>query len=206
MWGHVDAAYGGFFLLTERGRHLLGGMGDADSIVLDPHKALFLPYGCGAVLVKDAELLKRSFASSADYLADVEEQGGLSASDYALEGTRHFRGLRLWLSLTVNGLASYRAALEEKLLLARYAHERLQAIAGIEVGPEPELSCVVFRAAAGDAATKALLGRIVKRGKVYVSSTRLNGTLHVRFCLLCFRTHLEHVDRALEEVATCIAN
>jgi glutamate/tyrosine decarboxylase-like PLP-dependent enzyme len=206
MWGHVDAAYGGFFLLTERGRHLLGGLGDADSIVLDPHKALFLPYGCGAVLVKDAELLKRSFASSADYLADVEEQGGISASDYSLEGTRHFRGLRLWLSLTVNGLARYRSALEEKLLLARYAHEQLQAIAGIEVGPEPELSCVVFRAAAGDAATKVLLGRIVKRGKVYVSSTRLNGTLHVRFCLLCFRTHLEHVDRALEEVATCIAS
>jgi aromatic-L-amino-acid/L-tryptophan decarboxylase len=204
MWCHVDAAYGGFFLLTEQGKKVLSGIQDADSIVLDPHKGLFLPYGCGAVLVKDAHHLKKSFASTADYLADVDEPGGLSASDYSPEGTRHFRGLRLWLSLTMNGLANYRAALEEKLLLARYAYERLQEIAGIEVGPEPELSCVVFRARAGDAATKILIRRMVERGHVYVSSTRLNGTLHVRFCILCFRTHLEHVQRAVDEVATCV--
>jgi glutamate/tyrosine decarboxylase-like PLP-dependent enzyme len=183
---------------------LLRGLSDADSIVLDPHKGLFLPYGCGAVLVKEGERLKRSFASSADYLADVETLGGISASDYSLEGTRHFRGLRMWLSLTVHGLADYRAALEEKLLLARYAHARLQAIPGIEVGPQPELSCVVFRAAGGDAATKTLIARIVERGNVYISSTRLNGGLYARFCILCFRTHLEHVDRALEEVASSV--
>jgi glutamate/tyrosine decarboxylase-like PLP-dependent enzyme len=204
MWGHVDAAYGGFFLLTERGKQLLSGLRDADSIVLDPHKALFLPYGCGAVLVRDGDRLKRSFTSSADYLADVEVPSVLSASDYSPEGTRHFRGLRMWLSLTVNGLANYRAALEEKLLLARYAYDRLQGIDGIEVGSEPELSCVVFRASAGDAATKALIHRIVQRGNVYISSTRLAGQLHARFCILCFRTHLEHVDRALAEVATCV--
>src|SRR5205085_9265954 len=116
----------------------------ADSIVLDPHKGLFLPYGCGAVLVKDAAALRNSFASSADYLADVEKLGGMSSSNYSPEGTRHFRGLRMWLSLTVNGLENYRAALEEKLLLARYAHEQLKTIEGIELGPEPELSCVVF--------------------------------------------------------------
>jgi glutamate/tyrosine decarboxylase-like PLP-dependent enzyme len=201
LWGHVDAAYGGFFLLTERGKELMRGISEADSIVLDPHKGLFLPYGCGAVLVKDAAKLRNAFASSADYLADVEGQGGLSASDYSPEGTRHFRGLRLWLSLTVSGLENYRAALEEKMLLAEYAFERLQTIEGIEVAPRPELSCVAFRAAAGDAATKDLLERIVKTRKAYASSTRIDERLYIRFCILNFRTHREHVDQALAEVA-----
>jgi glutamate/tyrosine decarboxylase-like PLP-dependent enzyme len=111
----------------------------------------------------------------------------------------------MWLSLKLSGLANYRAALEEKLLLACYAHEQLQAIAGIEVGPQPELSCVVFRALAGDAATRTLITRIVERGHVYISSTRLDGRLYARFCILCFRTHLEHVDQALSEVAAGIA-
>jgi aromatic-L-amino-acid decarboxylase len=201
LWGHVDAAYGGFFLLTDHGRKLMRGISVADSIVLDPHKGLFLPYGCGAVLVKDAAKLRHSFASSADYLADVEGQGGLSASDYSPEGTRHFRGLRLWLSLTVNGLQNYRAALEEKLLLAQYAYERLRTIDGIEVAPPPELSCVAFRAMAGDAATKHLLEHLVKGRKVYASSTRIDGKLYIRLCILNFRTHREHVDQALSEVA-----
>ncbi len=204
MWSHVDAAYGGFFLLTRQGKKLLHGLHEADSVVLDPHKGLFLPYGCGAVLVKDGAKLRGSFASTADYLADVNEMGGVSAADYSPEGTRHFRGLRMWLSLTVNGLENYRAALDEKLLLTKYAYERLQTIDGIVLGPEPELSCVVFRASAGDSATKNLIGRIVKRRNVYVSSTRLDGKLHIRFCILSFRTHLAHVDRALAEVATCL--
>ena len=182
---------------------MLGGLSHADSIVLDPHKGLFLPYGCGAVLVKDGAKLRRSFASTADYLADVDAPAELSSSDYSPEGTRHFRGLRMWLSLTVNGLENYRAALEEKLLLAKHAQEQLQKINGIEVGPNPELSCVVFRATAGDESTKDLINRIVARQQVYLSSTRLRGQLHARFCILNFRTHLSHVDKALAEVAAC---
>jgi glutamate/tyrosine decarboxylase-like PLP-dependent enzyme len=204
MWGHIDAAYGGFFLLTQHGRELFRGLSQADSIVLDPHKGLFLPYGCGAVLVKDRERLRSSFASTADYLADVERSGVLSSSDYSPEGTRHFRGLRMWLSLTLNGLENYRAALDEKLLLARYAQEQLQTIQGIDVGPPPELSCVVFRSTTGDAATKDLIDQIVARQHVYLSSTRLRGQLYARFCILNFRTHLSHVDKALAEVAACI--
>jgi aromatic-L-amino-acid/L-tryptophan decarboxylase len=204
IWSHVDAAYGGFFLLTQKGKQLLANVSEADSIVLDPHKGLFLPYGCGAVLVKDGTRLRNSFAMGADYLADVNELGGVSASDYSPEGTRHFRGLRMWMSLTVNGLANYRAALEEKMLLAKYVQNKLKTIDGIDVGPEPELSCVVFRATAGDAATKQLIDRIVSRGNVYVSSTRLNGKLHIRFCILSFRTHLSHVDQALADVASCL--
>jgi glutamate/tyrosine decarboxylase-like PLP-dependent enzyme len=204
MWGHVDAAYGGFFLLTEHGKYVLNGLSQADSIVLDPHKGLFLPYGCGAVLVNDGAKLRKSFSSTADYLADVDQSGTLSSSDYSPEGTRHFRGLRMWLSLTLNGLENHRAALEEKLLLAKYAQEGLHKISGIEVGPEPELSCVVFRASAGDEATKNLINRIVARRQIYLSSTRLGGQLHARFCILNFRTHLSHVESALAEVAGCV--
>jgi aromatic-L-amino-acid decarboxylase len=110
----------------------------------------------------------------------------------------------MWLSLTLNGLENYRAALDEKLLLARYAQEQLQTIQGIDVGPPPELSCVVFRSTTGDAATKDLIDQIVARQHVYLSSTRLRGQLYARFCILNFRTHLSHVDKALAEVAACI--
>jgi glutamate/tyrosine decarboxylase-like PLP-dependent enzyme len=204
MWAHVDAAYGGFFLLTDHGQKLLRGINQADSIVLDPHKGLFLPYGCGAVLVKRATLLRSAFASPADYLADVEKQGGISSSDYSPEGTRHFRGLRLWLSLAVNGLVNYRAALEEKLLLASYAHEQLKTIDGIQVGAQPELSCVVFCSAAGNAATQKLLERIISRGNTYVSSTFIAQSMAIRFCVLSFRTHRSHIDQAIADVRDCL--
>lgn len=203
LWGHVDAAYGGCFLLTEHGKQLLGGIQDADSVVLDPHKGLFLPYGCGAVVVKDGPRLRRSFASTADYLADVESLGGTSPADYSPEGTRHFRGLRMWLPLTLHGLTNYRATLDEKLLLARYAHQQLESLPGIEVGPVPELSCVVFRTVAGDAATRELLRRVVHSGQVYASSTRLVGRLYIRLCILNFRTHRKHVEQAVREIAAC---
>lgn len=205
LWAHVDAAYGGCFLLTEQGKKLLSGVRDADSVVLDPHKGLFLPYGCGAVVVKDGERLRRAFASTADYLADVDAAGDASPADFSPEGTRHFRGLRMWLPLALHGLANYRAALEEKLLLARYVYEQLKTLDGIEMGPEPELSCVVFRASAGDAATRELLRRIIDRGQVYASSTRLEDRLTIRLCILNFRTHLAHVEQAVSDIAACLA-
>jgi glutamate/tyrosine decarboxylase-like PLP-dependent enzyme len=113
---HVDGAYGAFFALTDRARAPLQAMALADSVVLDPHKGLFLPYGCGAVLVKEGDLLRRAFSFTLSYLSDVEHEEP-SPSAYSPELTRHFRGLRLWMSLKVHGLERYRAALE--LLLAR---------------------------------------------------------------------------------------
>src|SRR5262249_31505710 len=175
---HVDAAYGGFFMLTERARHHFAGIERADSVVLDPHKGLFLPWGCGAVLVRDGEALRRGFAVTSSYLDHVHRAGVPSPADYSPELTRHFRALRMWISLRLHGLGRFRAALEEKLVLAQLAYQRLGAIPAIETGPAPALSCVTFRVRGeGDERTQALHDRVLARGRVHVSSTRLWGRL-----------------------------
>ncbi|MHA6804221.1 pyridoxal phosphate-dependent decarboxylase family protein [Salinifilum ghardaiensis] len=199
LWWHVDACYGGFFQLTERGRDRMSGIERADSVSLDPHKSLFLPYGCGALLVREARALTAAHSEddAEDYLQDVGD-GGLP--DYAARGTeltRETRGLRVWLPLQLHGVAAFRAALDEKLDLAARAHRALSEDDELEVPEAPELSTVVFRSRAGDAATRALLERINGSRRVFCSSTVLDGRVTLRLCVLSFRSHREHVDEAV---------
>jgi aromatic-L-amino-acid decarboxylase len=207
VWFHVDACYGGFFQLTARGRARLSGIDRADSIALDPHKSLFLPYGTGALLVRDpATLAAAAGDGGGDYLDDIQTGALPDYAHLGLELTREHRGLRLWLPLHLHGLAAFRAALDERLDLALHAHAELARYPGLEVLEEPELSIVVFRAAPGvngnsELATRALLERINASGRVFCSSTRLDGRLTLRLCILALRTHREHVDEALDVIA-----
>ena len=142
----MDAAYGGFFLFTEGGRRALVGIERADSIILDPHKGLFLPYGTGALLVRDGEALKRAHALSADYMPTMQEEADLiDFNVLSPELSRDFRGLRVWLPLKMHGAAPFRANLDEKLALTRWAGERLRGIRDVEIVVEPQLSIVAFR-------------------------------------------------------------
>jgi len=203
LWLHVDAAYGGFFLLCEEGRQVLRGLDKAHSIVLDPHKGMFLPYGSGAVLVRDVEWLAHSQSYQADYMQDARADGGhYSPADLSLELTRPFRGLRFWLPLKLFGLKPFRAALAEKIWLARYFHEQLEQTPGWETGPYPELSVVTFRFVPeqgdADAFNRRLIGAVQADGKVFISSTQIDGKFILRLAVLHFRTHLVHVDYLLE--------
>ncbi len=203
LWLHVDAAYGGFFLLCEEGRQVLRGLDKAHSIVLDPHKGMFLPYGSGAVLVRDVKWLAQAQAYQADYMQDVTvTEGDYSPADLSLELTRPFRGLRFWLPLKLFGLAPFRAALAEKIWLARYFHEQLDKTPGWEMGPYPELSVVTFRYVPeqGDADTfnERLVKAVRADGKVFISSTQINGRFVLRLAVLHFRTHLDRVEYVLE--------
>ncbi len=203
LWLHVDAAYGGFFLLCEEGRQVLRGLDKAHSIVLDPHKGMFLPYGSGAVLVRDVKWLAQSQAYQADYMQDVtSDEGHYSPADLSLELSRPFRGLRFWLPLKLFGLAPFRASLAEKIWLARYFHEQLEKTPGWEVGPYPELSVATFRFVPeqGDADifNERLIEAVYEDGKVFISSTRINGNFVLRLAVLHFRTHLDRVDYVLE--------
>lgn len=199
LWLHVDAAYGGFFLLTETGRKRLAGIEQADSLVMDPHKSLFLPYGTGALLVRDGQALRQAMAEGADYMQDtLAASEEVSPADLSPELTRHFRGLRMWLPLQVLGLAPFRAALDEKLLLAQYFHQRMAASEVFEAGPEPDLSVVTFRLRADDAANKRLLDAIHRDGRIFLSSTRLDGRFTLRMAALCQRTHKAEVDSMID--------
>jgi aromatic-L-amino-acid decarboxylase len=202
LWMHVDGAYGAFFILCEEGRKKLAGMEKSDSLVMDPHKGLFLPYGSGAVLIRDRRKLYESFWYQANYLQDaLASSEEPSPADLSPELTKHFRGLRLWLPLKLVGVAPFRAALEEKLLLARYFHEEIGRAAGFEAGRSPDLSVATFRylPKRGDANAfnEQLLQEVVRDGRVFLSSTRLDGKFVIRVAVLCFRTHLETIDYAL---------
>ncbi|MEM7036785.1 MAG: aminotransferase class I/II-fold pyridoxal phosphate-dependent enzyme, partial [Bacteroidota bacterium] len=146
IWLHVDAAYGGFFLVCEEGRKAITGLERSDSVVMDPHKGLFLPYGTGAAVVRDGQKLADSHHYTANYLQDATlHNEEISPADISPELTRHFRGLRMWLPLQVHGLSAFRACVEEKLWLARYFWERLADIPHMERGPFPDLSVVLYR-------------------------------------------------------------
>ena len=200
-WLHVDGAYGGLFALCEEGRRRLSGIALADSVALDPHKTMFLPYGTGAVLVRDGRKLHDAFAASADYIRHFGDHDvGPSPADLSPELTRHFRGLRLWLPLQLAGVEAFKAAQSEKLALARYLHQRLAELPGIDPGPEPELSVVAFRHRDGDSASQELLDHLQREGRVMLSGTRVDGVFCLRAAILCFRTHARHVDIAFEAI------
>ena len=203
LWLHADAAYGGFFVLTDPGRRVLDGLDRSRTCVMDPHKGLFLPFGSGALLVRDVHELAAAHRYSASYLSDVRDAGGVfSPSDLSPELSRPLRAPRLWLPLKVFGIEPFRAALEEKLLLARYFHARLSAEPGWEVGPEPELSVVTYRHVPkqGDANAfnRQLLDAVYADGRSVISGTELDGVYTLRLAVLHYRTHLDEVDGLLD--------
>jgi len=202
MWFHVDGAYGGFFLITEYGKKILKGIEKADSVILDPHKGLFLPYGTGMVLVKDVRHLLAANSFEAHYMQDSREhQEEYSPAELSPELSRHFRGLRMWLPLKLHGLEPFRKNLEEKILLARYFYYKIRKL-GYDTGPYPDLSIVGFRyiPADGDANewNKNLLNHIHKDGRVFISSTYIRDIYVLRCAILSFRTHRREVDLLLE--------
>lgn len=214
LWYHVDAAYGGFFILTEDGKKKLRGVELADSVTVDPHKGLFLPYGLGVILVKDKNALNTSHFDRAPYMATPPAPGDEpSPCDLSPELTKHFRGLRLWLPLKLHGVKPFRACLEEKLLLAKYFYGEIKK-SGFEVGPEPDLSIVTYRyvpEAIADDLDKVnkfneeLLEAVNDCGKIFISGTTLEKKYTLRFACLSFRTHLETVDLLLETLKDKVA-
>mgnify|MGYP000592648911 CR=1 FL=1 len=129
LWFHVDGAYGGFFKLVKELDSKFKGIKEADSITLDPHKTLFIPYGTGAILIKNKENLLKAYHYLADYMQDiVGKEDEISPADISTEQTKHFRGMRMWLPLKLFGLKPFRAALEEKLNLTKYFYDEIQKI------------------------------------------------------------------------------
>ena len=205
LWFHLDAAYGGFFALCDLGRRRLDGMSAADSIVVDPHKTLFLPYGTGAVLVREGRHLLRTFAADPDYLQDGRHASDdISPADVSIELTKHFRGLRMWLPLKLIGVAPFRAALEEKLLLAEYFHRQIGRLEGFRLGPPPQLAVATFwyQPKQGDANqfNRQLLAAIQSHGQVMLTSTMLKDRFVIRLAVGVYRTHLPAIETALQVV------
>ena len=222
LWLHVDAAYGGAFVLCDEGRRRLADLHRADSIAFDPHKGMFLPYGTGCLLVRDGQRLRAAHQVSAEYLQDLPggDQVSWSPAELGPELSRDFRGLRLWLPLMLHGAGAFRDALAEKLALAaRFTAGLERLIAGgapLELVARPQLSLVTFRTArrpgepleAWNRRSAALLAAINGRQRVHLSSTLLpvdgGAAFTLRVCVLSFRTHQRHLDRCLEDLAASV--
>lgn len=213
LWFHIDGAYGAFFRLCEEGKRRLQGIEESDSIVLDPHKGLFLPYGCGCLLVKEGELLRKAHMMEADYLQDHSiPEGEISLAEYSPELSRPFRGLQVWLPMRLYGVKAFAENLAEKLRLTQYLYQKFLNEPNFECISVPELSVITFRyrPAKGDLNefNRLLLKRIVDSGRLYLSSTMLRGKFVIRVCILSFRTHQPEVDEAFEiirELANALA-
>ena len=202
LWFHVDGAYGGFFMLTEQGKEKMKGIDRSDSLVIDPHKGLFLSYGLGVVLIKNVQAQQDAHHYQANYMQDaLNETAELSPADLSPELTKHFRGLRMWMPLQLFGLAPFKAGLDEKLMLTQYFYHEIQKL-DFEVGPFPELSVMIYRyvPTEGDANNfnAKLIQHVQQDGRVFLSSTTIDGVFWLRIAILAFRTHLKTVDTCLQ--------
>lgn len=208
IWFHIDAAYGGFFILSDiinndgsEVKELFKGVHRSDSLAIDPHKGLFLSYGLGAVIIKDVASMYKAHYYRAAYMQDtLNSQEELSPADLSIELTKHFRGMRLWLPLKYYGIEPFRALLDEKILLCRYFYSEIQKL-GFEVGPYPELSVCIYRYVPenedANQFNERLLQEVLKVGRIFISSTNIDGVYWLRLAVLSFRTHLKEIDLLL---------
>ncbi len=197
LWLHVDAAYGGFFQLTERGRDRLTGIGRADSIALDPHKGLSIPFGVGALVVRDEASLVDAHQGRGAYLrAEDSYQGVRDIASLGPELSRPFRGLSVWLPLQLHGVAPFRDALDRSLDLAEHAYQRLSGIGTITIY-RPDLSVVAFMFEDDDAGRTAMEAVNADR-TAHMSHTMVDGRFVLRLAILNRRTTREHVDHTID--------
>jgi aromatic-L-amino-acid decarboxylase len=212
LWHHIDGAYGAFFYLLQDLRGRLRGLPRADSLTLDPHKGMFLPYGTGALLVRDGAALRAAHQATADYLpAMPHPEDFYDPSQHGPELSRGFPGLRVWLSVKLFGVAAFREAIAEKRALALDARRRIAELPGIVIDAEPDLSLFAFHLTwpgaslpDEDAATLALMDRTTGRGRVMVTGCSAHGRTLGRVCVLSFRTHQPQIDALIEDMAAAI--
>lgn len=210
-WFHVDGAYGGFAALTERGRQLLRGIEQADSVVLDPHKWFYCPFEAGCVLVREGRLMRETFRILPDYMRDVaREKKEINFCDYGLQLTRSFRALKVWMAVKTYGASQLRKVIDQCLDLTEYAAKLLAQSPRFEIVTSPSLGVFTFRYVpmwlpAGlerdvylNHLNDALAARIIGSRRIKLSSTRLDGRHVLRFCILNHRTRMEDVHAVRE--------
>ncbi len=203
LWLHADGAYGALFMLTAAGKEILKGIESTDSVALDPHKALSIPYGTGCLLVKNKDHMLFDYLSDDSYMPPrpVDQ---VDYADITPELSRDFRGLRVWLPIKTLGIGPFQLNLEEKLKLAEWLSAELSSIPELVVISKPELTILTFAHKKGDEATKKLMEKINNQGTLFLSSCSIDGRVAIRFCLLGFRLHFDRLEKAVNEIKTMV--
>ena len=201
-WFHVDGAYGGAALAAPSVRHLFDGIDMADSFLVDPHKWLFAPYDCCALVYRQPELAKGTHTQEAEYLDVLADDKEWNPSDYAVHLTRRARGLPFWFSLATHGTDAYRVAIEKSLDLTRQTAELIRSMAHVELVLEPELSVIVFRRLGWDRARyDAWSDQALADGLTLTVASTWQGEDVLRFCIINPRTTVDDVRMILDSLA-----
>ena len=215
IWLHTDAAYAGFGVLTDRGRRLLDGLGRADSLTLDPHKWLYVPFECGCLLARDPVALSNAFSVHPEYLRDVQtRETEVNFSEYGEQLTRYSRALKVWFSVKHYGTRAIAMAQDRAMSLAELAERLVRDAPDLEVLSPAQFGIVCFRVRPPSIRDEGLLDaindevnrRVNATGFVLMSSTRLRGALSLRLCIPGFRTTEEDVRQVLDLVRATAAD
>jgi len=211
LWLHVDGAYGAFAALTERGRQALAGLELADSVTLDPHKWLAMPFEVGCLMVRDGAALERAFALHPEYLTERhDEQWPVNFADRGLQLTRSSRAIKVWLAIQTFGVEAFRAVIDRSMDLAIEAQRLIEADERLELVTPAALGVVTFRrrAEAGEVAAdcdrrnEAIVRAVSVEGRALVTSTTVRGRCAIRLCVLNHGSGPDDVAAAIEAVAS----
>jgi glutamate/tyrosine decarboxylase-like PLP-dependent enzyme len=213
IWLHVDAAYGGFAALASKGRACLEGIGLADSVSLDPHKWLYVPFECGSLMVRDPRVLLEAFHILPDYMRDLSPGGGeVNFADYGEQLSRYARALKVWLCVSYYGTDALALAITASMERAELAERLVQETPELEVLSPARLGICCFRGhphgmddpADLDQLNHRVLERVNQNGRFFLSTTRLRGRLAIRICTCGWRTEEEDIRMLVREVAAAV--
>lgn len=196
LWLHVDAAYAGFAALTKEGRERLGAIHRADSLTLDPHKWLFVPFECGCLMVRDPAKLTEAFRIMPEYLKDVQPgDEEVNFADMGEQLTRYSRALKIWMSVKYFGTDIISQAIQDAMDRARLLESLVNSSGRYESLCPAQFGIFCFRARPDsiaesklDELNERINNRVVAEGRYLISSTRLRGKFSLRMCTLGFRT------------------
>jgi len=214
IWLHIDAAYAGFAALTDEGKRLLSGIERADSLTLDPHKWLFVPFECGCLMVRDTVALESAFRIMPEYLKDVEAgEEEVNFADRGEQLTRYCRALKVWLSVSYFGTDAIGSAINDAMERARLLQTLLEDSRDFEILCPAQFGIVCFRARPGltvpnddvDALNERINRRVVAEGRFLISSTRLSGAFSLRMCTLGFRTTTDDIRELFQSLETALS-
>jgi glutamate/tyrosine decarboxylase-like PLP-dependent enzyme len=217
LWLHVDAAYGGFAVLTESGKNALAGMERADSVTLDPHKWLYVPFECGCLMAKNPRRLFETYSIFPEYLRDVQanwDAGEINFADYGEQLSRYNRAIKVWFNVNYFGLDAICGAIQKNMDLAERAEKLVRNTPTLEVLSPAQLGVFCFRARPQNMSdekelnrlNREILNRIVSAGKYFISSTNLDGKHALRICVLGFRTAEPDIDGLVGDIAALAAS
>lgn len=226
VWFHADGACGAVGSMLPEKKAQYKGLELADSVTLDPHKWLYIPYDCGCVLVRDAAKMKRAFSLQAPYLQGSlsTEYTGLNYLDYGPEMSRCFRALKVWMSLKHLGVEGYRTLLRQNIQCVEHLHSLVGADADFETLHKPNLLMYCFRyspqslqrkykndpekhKANLDVLNQQICDEIQASGKAFIMTSRIKGDIVIRFSICSHRTTLQDIDTvfgALKEIGNSL--